>query len=287
MRIRKLAVLAVLMISISMWGCEDMFKASIPSSPDPINTISGGEIQGNKEITGKNQQLQLHFIISLSDNTTQDQTNNATWISSNTSVATISNTGLVTSIGFGQADISAIYEMATGIVTLTVNPTKITFQAISDIYSVSFIRDKNVFFNAPGFGGGGRGFSIAAISIVTGELIQPVRNFDTWATRDSGTAMRDMIEFINSIPDNTLLLIAVGDEAGLNPWPSYGSCGVKDNPYNEKGKKLLESLGSTLIRKYCYRDVWAMITIKGVGKKDEKLSSGYNVTVTYALSLAH
>jgi hypothetical protein len=66
---------------------------------------------------------------------------------------------------------------------------------------------------------GGRGFNIAAIDKSTGRLLAPIQRFDTWGTRSSGIDMNAMIAFLDSMPNGTILLIAVGDEAGLNQFP--------------------------------------------------------------------
>jgi hypothetical protein len=63
---------------------------------------------------------QLRAIAQRSDGTTQDISSQATWLSSNTMVATVSGTGLVTAVGLGSADISAAFGGSTGRRTLTV-----------------------------------------------------------------------------------------------------------------------------------------------------------------------
>jgi hypothetical protein len=63
---------------------------------------------------------QLRAIVQRSDGTTQDISSQATWLSSNTMVATVSGTGLVTAVGLGSADISAAFGGSTGRRTLTV-----------------------------------------------------------------------------------------------------------------------------------------------------------------------
>ncbi len=118
------------------------------------------------------------------------------------------------------------------------------------------------FYEKTGGAGGGRGFNVAAINPVTGNVIES-RNFDTYGTRNTGEAMRAMIAFLNSQPNGTLLLLAVADEAGLN---LDGSCSSWPEPWTEDGLRALESLGSTQIRDYCFRASWAMITVKGQGQ---------------------
>jgi hypothetical protein len=104
------------------------------------------------------------------------------------------------------------------------SPQTVTLQAVSrgavvpgsPLGFAEFRRDGAQFYHRNGGGGGGRGFNIAVIDSVTGALVQPVQNFDTWFTRGTGTAMNAMINFLDGLPNNTLILVAVGDEAGLN-----------------------------------------------------------------------
>lgn len=127
---------------------------------------------------------------------------------------------------------------------------------------VEFSRDGCGCF-AEGGGGGARGFNVVVIDSVTGSVIGPCHNFDTWATRHTGAAMNSMMEFINAIPDGQVVAIAVADDAGLNV---DNACDRYAYSWVENGLLLLESLGSTRIRNYCFRDSWAMIAIKGTGQ---------------------
>lgn len=111
---------------------------------------------------------------------------------------------------------------------------------------------------------GGRGFNIAAINPATGRLREPIQRFDTWATRNSGTNMNAMIAYLDGLPNGTIVLIAVGDEGGLNSFPPDG-CTLLPYSWVTTALNQLESLGSTQILDYCYWDQWAMIAIKGQG----------------------
>jgi hypothetical protein len=106
---------------------------------------------------------------------------------------------------------------------------------------------------------GQRGFSVAALDPCTGTLIRPLMNFDTWASFD-GTAHNQLIAFLQSLPNGTLVMIAVGDEAGLN---NFDSCTDRSGNWLAQLYQELEALGSTRISEYCYRDSWALISIKG------------------------
>jgi hypothetical protein len=146
-----------------------------------------------------------------------------------------------------------------------------------------FFKNGVLFYEKSGGGGGGRGFNIAAIDPLTGDLLQPVRNFDTWGTRSTGTAMNAMIAFLNSLPNGALILIAVADEAGLN---QDDSCTAIGFPWAESGIQTLEALGSRQIRNYCYRNSFAMTAFKGEGMaRSEQLANGTEVSAQTTLTI--
>jgi len=111
---------------------------------------------------------------------------------------------------------------------------------------------------------GGRGFNVAAIDPLTLRLRDPVKRFDTWLTRDSGTQMNAFIAYLDSQPNGTILLIAVGDEAGLNNFTT-DLCSFLPHPWVAAAKQRLQALGSTQVQNICYRDQWSMVAIKGRG----------------------
>lgn len=146
-----------------------------------------------------------------------------------------------------------------------------------------FFKNGVLFYEETGGGGGGRGFNVAAMNPLTGNLIQPVQNFDTWFTRSTGTAMNAMIAFLNSLPNGTLILIAVADEAGLN---LDNSCTFISVPWVESGLQTLEALGSRQIRNYCFRGSFAMAAFKGEGMaRDEQLANGVEASAQATLTI--
>lgn len=149
-----------------------------------------------------------------------------------------------------------------------------------------FLKDGVSFYKKSGGGGGGRGFNVAVIDTCTGELIFPVRNFDTWGTRDSGIDRKAMIDFLKSLPNGVLILIAVGDEAGLTWSPDeVDPCGELQRPWVKESLQELEAFGSRQIRGYCYRGSWAMAAIKGQSAAlAEQLSNSAQVSIEVPLS---
>jgi hypothetical protein len=83
-------------------------------------TLQAVEIEGNAGVA-QGATAQLTARARFSDGTTQDVSSQATWQSTNTAVATVSTTGVVSGVGLGTADISALYQAQTGRRTVTVN----------------------------------------------------------------------------------------------------------------------------------------------------------------------
>ena len=109
------------------------------------------------------------------------------------------------------------------------------------------------------------------------------RNFDTFVTSSSGTAMTDMVAYLNAIPAGRLVLVAVADEAGLTG-SNANRCTPLSSLWVEQGKQTLEALGSTLIRQYCFRDSWAMVAVKGEGHARDE-ARGENVEASAQTTL--
>lgn len=180
-------------------------------------------------------------------------------------------------------------------VTATFRVQQFTLQAVSrgalvpasPLGFAEFREDGTPFYHRDGGTGGGRGFNIAAIDPGTGALLQAVRNFDTWGTRNTGTDMSAMIAFLKGLPNGTVVLVAVGDEAGLNNDNTLPNpCAHLSFLWVEAGLRAIEELGSTQLRNYCYRYSWAMVSVKGEsGARDEKLGNAIEVSVQTTLIL--
>lgn len=203
------------------------------------------------------------------------------WTSSNDFVATVSSAGLVTTTGFGTASVGAAVDGLTAAIVITVSPITIQFSVLSQglpanrapCGAVVFRRDGTTFYSGRGcVVGSARGWNVAAVDRRTGELLEPVRNFDTWYT--GAAAAVAMIDFLNRQPDGTLLLLAVADEGGMNvgrtsgcpsnPAPGSICCRPLDGEL-ERLRRTLEGLGAREIRAYCYWNSYSLIAIKGSG----------------------
>ncbi len=142
----------------------------------------------------------------------------------------------------------------------------ILFEAVATGGYAEFRKNGKSFYRKGGGADGGRGFNVARISLTTGELLDPVQNFDTWGT---SLHFQDLNAYLKSTPSGTLILMAVADEAGLNKWDS---CEQYTYETPQSFLRLIRQMGSTLIDSYCYRDRWSMIVIKDGEKKDEQVT---------------
>ncbi|MCX5665982.1 MAG: hypothetical protein NT036_02895, partial [Candidatus Omnitrophica bacterium] len=143
------------------------------------------------------------------------------------------------------------------------------------------INDK-VFYTRSGGQYGGRGINIAVLDKYTGIRMEDVRAFDTWLPFGGPhQGHQELIDYINSLPDGSIISLAVEDEAGLVS-PSGTPWFDTENLY-----RTLEGLGSTMIRNVQYQGGWAMIAIKGQGVLAENYSSpGAPVYIQAELSLS-
>ncbi|MES1240487.1 MAG: interleukin-like EMT inducer domain-containing protein [Acidobacteriota bacterium] len=146
-----------------------------------------------------------------------------------------------------------------------------------------FYRCGRVFYGKTGGGGGGRGFSAVVLDPRTGDPIAAPQTFDTYATRQDcaldhpSAQMYALVNYLNAAPAGSLILLSVADEAGLNQDLSCNRYSLSS--CFESGLAVLEALGSTRIRDYCFRDSWALIAVKGQGLVAEGLSGDDRVSL--------
>ena len=127
MRVPALAT-AILMLCGS--GCSRT-STSPPSptpTPTPTPTISSLTITGTAPAIG--QTAQFTVTAALSNGATQDVTAQATWQSSNAAVVTVSNSGMVAGVGFGEADVSAAYNGSSASLHIKLAPRTFTLSGV-------------------------------------------------------------------------------------------------------------------------------------------------------------
>jgi hypothetical protein len=106
-----LRILGVL--SLFLTGC-----GSSSSTTAPAASVSTVAVTGSAPSIGATAPFAA--TATLSNGTTQTVSAQAAWSSSNTSVATVSSGGVVTGVGAGEADITAIYQSVSGRVHISV-----------------------------------------------------------------------------------------------------------------------------------------------------------------------
>jgi hypothetical protein len=105
MKIRSFAIL----LCVVALG---LVAAACGSSPTSATSVSTVTVSGG--VPGVGSSSQFTAVASLAGGVTQDVTGAATWSSSNTAVATVSATGLVSAVAAGNAVISATYSGVAG-----------------------------------------------------------------------------------------------------------------------------------------------------------------------------
>ncbi len=108
-----------MIVSSTLAGCAAIETGSTSPTPTPAPpTLTGLTVSGLTGLTTPGQTTQLTARVSFSDGSAQDVTTQAAWQTSNTAVATVSPTGLVTSVTFGQTDVTAAFQRVSGKVTI-------------------------------------------------------------------------------------------------------------------------------------------------------------------------
>ncbi len=113
---RRVCAVAALVALAASIGCSS--NSSTPTTPTPPATVTSVAVTGSAPLVGLTAQLTA--TATLSNNTTQNVTSQASWQSSNTAVATVSNAGVVTGVAPGDVDITATYQSIAGRERLTV-----------------------------------------------------------------------------------------------------------------------------------------------------------------------
>lgn len=100
-----------------------------PTAASPVAvTVRSLSISGTVSFNAVGQTTQLSAIASMSDGSSQNVTSSSVWQSSNAAVATVSASGVVTSRGAGDSEISATYQGARAATTARVTlPVTCTF----------------------------------------------------------------------------------------------------------------------------------------------------------------
>jgi hypothetical protein len=112
------------LLAAVLTGCGGSGGSASAPPPPPSPTISSIAVApqvGTSSTTYTGDTLQLTATATYSDSSTKDISATATWVSSNSAIATTSKTGLVASLAAGQVNISAAMSGVSGTDTITVN----------------------------------------------------------------------------------------------------------------------------------------------------------------------
>lgn len=95
-------------------------RVAVGGTAPPVPTVTGVAVTGVGSAASPGQTVALVATATFSDATTLNVTNQAAWQSSNTSVATVSPTGVATFISAGAVDFRATYRNVVGVTRVTV-----------------------------------------------------------------------------------------------------------------------------------------------------------------------
>jgi carboxypeptidase family protein/Big-like domain-containing protein/all-beta uncharacterized protein len=139
---RILVPAAVASIAATVAACaKNNNSSNPPTTPSP--TVTSVAVTGSAPLVGLSAQLTA--TASLSNGTTQNVTSQATWQSSNTTLATVNNAGVVTGVAPGEVDITATYQSVAGRSRLTiVNATYSLSGTVTDATSGGILPNINM-----------------------------------------------------------------------------------------------------------------------------------------------
>jgi Bacterial Ig-like domain (group 2) len=127
---RHFCATGALLVTLCLSACN---KSSTPTTPTSTTsttaTTTSVAVSGEPLLTGVGQRSQYTATATLSDATTPDVTRSgSTWTSSNTGVAVVSASGVVTTVANGVTTVTATYQGMTGSQDVTVQSVTTTFR---------------------------------------------------------------------------------------------------------------------------------------------------------------
>ncbi|HNX68286.1 MAG TPA: interleukin-like EMT inducer domain-containing protein [Candidatus Omnitrophota bacterium] len=122
------------------------------------------------------------------------------------------------------------------------------------------------------------GITVAIVDGNTGIQLSDVRTFDTCGASFSGNFAPTiaMMDYINSLPNGTVLAISIADDGGL--WSNAAPV--------VQARQLFTSLGSTKVNNIPLNYGWAFITVKGQGALAEAVATSKMTTVSVQAQLS-
>lgn len=120
--------LGVLLAGFAATGCHS--STSPTTTPTTTTTTPATftlAVSGSPVLTGLRERSQMTAIITNEDGTTQDVTKSSTWLSSDASVATVTPSGVVTTMSAGPTHLTAVYQTTAQGFDIEVAPVTTTF----------------------------------------------------------------------------------------------------------------------------------------------------------------
>ena len=125
---------AWLLAAVSLTACHSSTSPSTSTTTTTTTTTTTPTytltVSGSPILTGLRQRSQMTAIITNDDGTTQDVTKSSTWLSSNPSVATVTGSGVVTTIAGGSTHLTAVYQTTSQGFDLEIAPVATTFAGV-------------------------------------------------------------------------------------------------------------------------------------------------------------
>lgn len=124
--------LVVLFSIVVLAGCGGGgSKSGSTNPPPPTPTLSSIAVTGTAANVAVGATLQLKATGTYSDSTTKDLTSSVTWSSSDTTIATVSASGLVTGVKAGPVSIKATSGSVNGSMAVTIDAAPLTSIAVT------------------------------------------------------------------------------------------------------------------------------------------------------------
>jgi len=108
-----LRIIVPIGVAVVLIGCTD--SSTPPNTPTPVVTVESVAVSGPFSSAAPGDFGQFIATARLSNGTTQNVTMTASWQSTNSAVASVSQTGIVSVAFAGEADIRASYQNVVGV----------------------------------------------------------------------------------------------------------------------------------------------------------------------------
>jgi hypothetical protein len=125
----RVARLGLFLAGLSAVGCHSSTTPTT-TAVTATTTIFTLAVSGSPVLTGLEARSQMDALITNDDGTTQDVTKTSSWLTSDPSVATVTASGVVTTVNPGSTHLTAVYQTTTQGFDLAVAPVTTTFRGV-------------------------------------------------------------------------------------------------------------------------------------------------------------